>query len=99
MRPDNGEQPADVGWGGPELRVDAIEVEIAEYRHQEDHSDHDQQYDPGPPPMSARTGDIGGKHDSGACIGGLERHRPVRFHQPAPEAQNSVPTAYKTPHT
>src|SRR3546814_1630250 len=32
MRPDNGEQPADVGWGGPELRVDAIEVEIAEYR-------------------------------------------------------------------
>src|SRR3546814_2150369 len=37
MRPDNGEQPADVGWGGPELRVDAIEVEIAEYRHQEDH--------------------------------------------------------------
>src|SRR3546814_17937200 len=36
MRPDNGEQPADVGWGGPELRVDAIEVEIAEYRNQEE---------------------------------------------------------------
>src|SRR3546814_14981576 len=76
-----------VGWGGPELRVDAIEVEIAEYRHLEDHSDHDQQYDHGPPPMSARTGDVGGKLDSGACIGGLDRNRPVRFPEPTQDAQ------------